>query len=66
MKAMNEIEFIKEQGPKEELEEWDRLQKNALEEYNATREHAPDIELYTDNLNTNQSWMDYTFSSIGT
>ena len=65
MKAMNEIEFIKEQCPKEELEEWDRLQKNALEEYNATRENAPDIELYTDNLNTNQSWMDYTFNSLG-
>lgn len=65
MKAMNEIEFHKEQCSGAELEEWVRLQKDVVEEYNATRENAQDIEMYTDQLNTNQSWASYAMSGIG-
>ena len=65
MRAMNEIEFNKEACGEEEKEEWDKIQKNAIEEYNAVRDTAKDIKLYTDQLHNNQSWFHHTVSSIG-
>lgn len=62
MKAMNEVELHIGSATEEEKIEWNRLQKNMIEEYNALRDRSQDVSFYADQLhNYNQGGL---FSSI--
>ncbi|KAK8794057.1 hypothetical protein WA171_003183, partial [Blastocystis sp. BT1] len=65
LRAMNEIEFNKEACKEDEREEWDKILANTIEEYNAVKDRANDVELYTDQLHNNESWLHHTVTSIG-
>ena len=64
LRAMNEIEFNKEACKEDEREEWDKILANTIEEYNAVKDRANDVELYTDQLHNNESWLHHTVTSI--
>ena len=50
MKAMNEIELHIVSATEDEKIEWNRIQKNTIEEYNALRDQSQDISFYADHL----------------
>ena len=62
---MNEIESNKQACREEEREEWDKMLTNTIEEYNAVKDTSDNVELYTDQLHNNKSWLDQTATSIG-
>ena len=63
MKAMNEVELHIGSATEDEKIEWNRIQKNMIEEYNALRDRSQDVSFYADQLHSNQRGG--LFSSIG-